>query len=102
MKKHYKKNHQVISGQTLSKQYPHKCIKCKVDYSDSDIDDYLCENCNQARLVIAREVDAKVGSTVGQQPNSELTAYNAICMAQGGKWPVMKADGSLDFIPTTK
>lgn len=81
------------------KKYPHKCIKCKADYSDLDADDYLCESCNESRLAIAREVDKKVGSTVGQQPNSELKAYDAICAAQGGKWPVMKSDGSLDFIP---
>ncbi len=65
------------------------------------MDDYLCEECNASRLAIAREIDQKF-NTVGQQPNSDLTNYDAICKAQGGKWPVMRSDGSLAFIPTSR
>lgn len=49
-------------------QIEHKCIKCRSEYTDEQPDDYLCPSCNETRLAIAREVDAKMGSTVGQKP----------------------------------
>jgi len=56
----------------------HKCIKCKTDYESLDEDAYLCDSCNEERLAMAREIDAKVGSTVGQQPNGMATRYEAM------------------------
>lgn len=47
------------------------CIKCGVSYEESSDEAYLCEGCDDARKSLARQIDAKVGSTVGQQPKSE-------------------------------
>lgn len=49
--------------------FSHNCIKCKAKYNSKDEDPYLCESCNGERLALAKEIDSKVGSTIGQQPN---------------------------------
>ncbi len=47
------------------------CIKCGTKYQSKDDDPYFCPSCLSARKVLEREIDAKVGSTVGQVPNSD-------------------------------
>lgn len=64
----------------------HNCIKCGTAYRDSDVEAYLCGSCASAKLSIARQIDAKVGSTVGQQPSGELHAYDAARAAKGMRY----------------
>lgn len=65
------------------KTYTHSCIKCLKQYSDNEIDAYYCNECNNARLQIAREIDKKVGSTVGQKPTG-ISALEADMKLKGG------------------
>lgn len=85
-RKHAYKKKQTVSNvtNTSAQTYAHKCIKCKTDYSDLDFEDYLCDDCNAARLAVAREIDAKF-NTVGQVPNSDLTTYMAAVKANKGQ-----------------
>lgn len=46
------------------------CIRCKKEYESQENDPYLCDACNKERIALAKEIDAKVGSTVGQIPNN--------------------------------
>jgi len=36
------------------------CVKCKVEYKDKEPDDYYCSPCNEARLEIAKQINAKM------------------------------------------
>lgn len=68
----------------------HRCIKCKDEYEDEDIEDYLCLRCLSEKSVIATEVDKKVGSTAGQKPAGELKAYDTALKKSGGMFPNAK------------
>lgn len=57
----------------------HRCIKCGSNYFDEEVDDYYCEPCNETRLAIAKEVDAKIamkGTT--RKSKSGLQLYDDI------------------------
>ncbi len=86
------KKHKHFQKQNVAKTYEHKCIKCKANYSDLDIEDYLCTECNASRLLIAKEIDAKF-NTVGQKPSSDLTTYMNALGANGGKFPSISQMG---------
>lgn len=60
----------------MSKEYSHKCIKCKTDYTDFDEDDYYCASCNEERKRIAAEVDAKMSSRPRKETKSLLQIYD--------------------------
>lgn len=62
----------------------HQCIKCKENYQDEDEEAYLCGTCLRLKNKIAEEVDRKMGSTVGQQPQSDLTRYDSLTKGRGG------------------
>lgn len=64
--------------------HKHNCIKCGQVYEDGDVDAYYCDSCNEQRLLIAKQIDSKVGSTVGQQPKGELKLFDDIAHAKGG------------------
>ncbi len=64
-------------------EFTHNCIKCSVQYKDSDTDAYYCGSCNEARKVIAREVDAKLKSISRSKPTSSLQEYNAAPKVRG-------------------
>lgn len=64
--------------------FSHSCIKCKRKYESKEEDAYLCEACNEARLALAREIDAKVGSTVGQKPASDYQKFYKSSEGQKG------------------
>lgn len=85
-RKHTYKKKQTVSNvpNTSTQMYAHKCIKCKIEYSDNDAEDYLCNDCNAVRLSIAKEIDVKF-NTVGQVPNSDLTVYMAAVKANKGQ-----------------
>lgn len=53
--------------------HTHACIKCKQSYQSKDEDAYYCESCNNARLAIAAEIDAKVSAQPSRRaaPNFE-------------------------------
>jgi hypothetical protein len=59
--------------------YTHTCIKpgCGVQYTSDDQERYYCEACNEARKVVAAEIDAKYGSRAGEEVVSDLQAYEA-------------------------
>lgn len=59
------------------------CIKCKKPYESEENDPYLCDECDAKRLQLAKEIDAKVGSTVGQRPNNAWERIQAIKQATG-------------------
>lgn len=61
----------------------HKCIKCGKGYQSSDLDAYLCEGCNADRQAIAHEVDKRIGSTVGQIPNSRIKSLEELAKSRG-------------------
>lgn len=37
----------------------YNCIKCGTEYQSKDNEAYLCDACNEIRLAIAKEIDAK-------------------------------------------
>lgn len=59
--------------------YTHLCIRpgCGLSYEDEDVDAYYCESCNEARKVIAQELDRKIASQPKERPLSDLQAYDA-------------------------
>lgn len=66
------------------KTYPHKCIKCSADYTDEDVDPYLCSACNEKRLEIAKEIDAKIAARgKREQPVSDLQRYDELTKGKG-------------------
>lgn len=73
--------------ETQEGKFLKNCIKCSAQYRDSDPDPYWCESCNAERKALAREIDRKVGSTVGQRPTSGFQSLDAQGkeMAQGAK-----------------
>lgn len=56
-------------------------------------EDYLCDSCKVLKKSIADEIDKKVGSTVGQQPNSFFRQYDMLYKANGGKYPSIQQLG---------
>lgn len=60
-------------------QYTHKCVKCSIPYTDIDPDAYYCIPCNEERLRIAAEVDAKLAT----QPKKEVTSDFQIAQKLG-------------------
>lgn len=64
----------------------HICIKCGINYFDSEVDDYYCPECNEARKVIAKEVDAKLAGRTTKHVKSDLQIYDEICKARGSKF----------------
>lgn len=60
----------------------HKCIKCGKDYSDTDVDAYLCESCVIEKNKIAREFDSKPRPPT-KKVKSEIEIYNDITKATG-------------------
>lgn len=71
----------------LQGEFLKTCLKCNADYRDNDPDPYWCESCNAERKALAREIDRKVGSTVGQRPTSGFQNLDAQGkeMADGAK-----------------
>lgn len=66
------------------KTFIHKCIKCATEYSDEDVDPYLCADCNEKRLVIAKEIDAKIAlQGKREQPVSDFQRYNELTKGKG-------------------
>ena len=56
--------------------YKLSCLNCKRIYKSDDPDPYYCDSCLTVRKRIAKDLDSKF-NTVGQVPNSPLTAYDA-------------------------
>lgn len=65
--------------------YKHKCIKptCQADYEDNDPDAYYCLPCTEEKKLIAKEVEMRIGSTVGQKPKSQLQAFDELRKSTG-------------------
>lgn len=57
-------------------EFSHKCIKCKIDYKDGDQDDYYCTTCNNERLRIAKEIDAKIALRPHKKVKSAMEIYD--------------------------
>ena len=66
------------------------CIKCKVEYQDTEDEDYYCEACNTVRIEVAKEMDGKF-NTKGQVPNGMLAQYDKA--REGRKFPKASALG---------
>lgn len=67
----------------MAKKYSHQCLKCKEKYQDVDPDPYMCQACQDAKSLIAKEIDKKFGSTAGQEPNSGYVAYEKLRKEKG-------------------
>lgn len=59
------------------------CVKCKVEYKDKEPDDYYCPPCNEARLEIAKQVNAKIQNRPKKNTMSGLQQYDQIRKARG-------------------
>lgn len=57
--------------------YTHSCIKCKVQYEDTEPDEFYCPTCNTERLRIAAEIDAKIKAKPTKPTMSALQQYDA-------------------------
>ena len=67
--------------------FPHKCIKCSKDYSDEDVDAYLCAECTIIKKQIAEEVNKKLGNLVTQpKPYDEIERWKR----EGGFMPIIR------------
>ena len=62
----------------MTESFEHNCIKCSVKYQDDDEDAYYCPACLEEKKAIAEKLDKELGSTVGQQPQSDLTRFNEL------------------------
>ena len=69
----------------LDKKYKHKCIKCSVGYTDGDMDDYYCEECNKTRKQVANEIDAKFANRPKKKVVSDLQAFDELAKKSGTK-----------------
>ena len=60
------------------KQYEHQCIKptCSTTYKDTDPDAYYCSPCNEFKVKIAKEVDAKLLKRPKKPYKSALQEYD--------------------------
>lgn len=69
----------------MKETFTHKCIKCGEQYSSDEPDPYYCIACNEQRLVIAKEVEAKLArkGPVEKTP-SDLEMFDAIAKQKGG------------------
>lgn len=69
----------------MEKTFKHKCIKpnCPNTYEDKELDDYYCPSCNEARKVIASQVDKKLAGISKRPVESELARYDRL----RGKFP---------------
>lgn len=66
----------------MNKTYSHTCIKCTTLYRSTDEDAYLCDSCNENRLAIAKEIDAKF-KTTGKKVDSKLQSLENLAKARG-------------------
>lgn len=64
-------------------QYSHSCIKCQSKYDDDDPDAYLCTTCNEARKVIAAQVDKTIGMRPKKEVVTPLQAYDTAPNVRG-------------------
>ena len=84
-----------VSVFLLQKMYTHSCVKCQKSYQDSDPEPYLCKVCNEARLVIAAEVDKKLASRPKKENKSDfqiaLERGKTINSAMGGQSTFVRA-----------
>lgn len=73
----------------------HICIKpgCENSYQDEDSERYYCPSCLREKKSIAAEVDRKVGSTVGQQPNGLYAQYERAQKSRG----LVRAEDLMNF-----
>lgn len=71
------------------------CIKCGIEYEEEDFEAYLCPFCNEVRLRIAKEVDAKIASRPKKQVKSDFgiaqTLGKTINSQAGGQATFVKA-----------
>ena len=68
----------------IKTMYKLNCIKCSTQYESEDEDPYLCLPCNELRLKIAKEIDAKF-ALQGKIPQgkSDLQLYDEIKRRNG-------------------
>ena len=63
--------------------YQVNCIKCKTQYDEIEDDPYYCPSCLEEKKLIAAQIDAKLGSTVGQKPSGLLQQYDSLTKIRG-------------------
>lgn len=74
--------------------FSHNCIKCQEVYEDTDPDPYYCRTCNEQRILIAKEVDAKHATRISKKPAmSDLQMYDEIRKARGVQFVNIKDMG---------
>lgn len=69
------------------------CIKCNTLYDEKDTEAYLCASCNEERLRIAKEVDAKIASMPKKETKSDLKIAESL-----GKTIASGSGGQATFV----
>lgn len=70
-------------------KFSHKCVKCQAVYEDGDEDDFYCESCTQAKMLIAQEIDAK--SRPSTRPvKSDLQIFDEIAKMRRSRFVSIK------------
>lgn len=54
----------------------HNCIKCSEPYKSEDDEAYYCPSCNEERLRIAKEIDAKIKARPKRKTISGIQEYD--------------------------
>lgn len=67
----------------MSNLFKVHCVKCQVEYTDKEPDDYYCPECNKSRLEAVKQVNAKIKSLPHKKVVSELQQFDAIRKARG-------------------
>lgn len=65
-------------------KYTHNCVKCSVQYEDSDPDPYYCTSCNEEKIKIAKRIDEQMANRPPKRNRvSALQEYDSAPKAHG-------------------
>ena len=53
------------------KSNKHNCIKCQVEYSDEDIENYYCPSC----LIESKRIAAEIDKKMADRPKKEVKGH---------------------------
>lgn len=73
------------------------CIKCGTLYDEKEAEAYLCVSCNEERLRIAKEVDAKLATRPKKETMSDYKILQARGQSRGQATFVKAGDLGITF-----
>jgi uncharacterized Zn ribbon protein len=74
----------------MQDKFTHNCIKCSLQYTDNDPEAYYCNDCNEQRKAIAKEIDKKIALKPKRDNKSELQTYDEIRRTTGANFVNIK------------